>query len=202
MNMIAWINFIVMLVSAFLFSYFYIKSVRPAALEKKVGKIAYFRCGRYRIIASVFEVIVVINYVIHFFYPLPLTLPLAFPWSWWISILVAVLITIPAGYLLGRGLKDAGKEAVIPEKQHVLYGGIYKKIRHPQAAGELALWWTIAFILNSPFLAVFSIIWIPIFYLFCWEEEKDLIIRYGKSYVEYRKNTGFVIPKVVGKKRY
>ncbi len=199
MNMIAWINFIVMLISAFLFSYFYIKSVYPAALEKNIGKIAYFRCGRFRIIASVFEVIVVINYVIYFFYPLPLPLPLAFPWSWWISILVAVLITIPAGYLLGKGLKDAGKEAMIPEKQHVLYGGIYKKIRHPQAVGELALWWTIAFILNSPFLAVFSIIWIPIFYLFCWEEEKDLVIRYGEKYLEYRRNTGFIIPKVTRK---
>jgi hypothetical protein len=33
--MIAGINFIVMLVSALLFSYFYVKSVGPAALEKK-----------------------------------------------------------------------------------------------------------------------------------------------------------------------
>ncbi len=193
--MISWINFATMLISAFLFSYFYIRSVGPAALEKKVGKIAYSKCGRYRIIASVFEVIVVINYVIYFFYPLPVPLSRAFPWGWWISILMAVLITIPAGYLLGRGLKDAGKEAIIPEKKHVLYGGIYRKIRHPQAVGELALWWVIAFLLNSPFLALFSLIWIPVFYLFCWAEEKDLIIRYGRKYLEYRKNTGFIIPK-------
>jgi protein-S-isoprenylcysteine O-methyltransferase Ste14 len=202
MNMITWINFTVMLISAFLFSYFYIKSVHPAALEKKIGKIAYFRCGRFRIIASVFEIIVVINYIIYFFYPLPLSLPRIFPWSWWISVLTAALIAVPAGYLLGKGLKDAGRESVIPDKKHSLYGGIYKKIRHPQAAGELAFWWVIAFSLNSPFLAVFSIIWIPIFYLFCREEEKDLIIRYGRSYIEYRENTGFIIPKRVGKKEH
>jgi protein-S-isoprenylcysteine O-methyltransferase Ste14 len=200
--MITWINFTVMLISAFLFSYFYIKSVHPAALEKKIGKIAYFRCGRFRIIASVFEIIVVINYIIYFFYPLPLSLPRIFPWSWWISVLTAALIAVPAGYLLGKGLKDAGRESVIPDKKHSLYGGIYKKIRHPQAAGELAFWWVIAFSLNSPFLAVFSIIWIPIFYLFCREEEKDLIIRYGRSYIEYRENTGFIIPKRVGKKEH
>jgi protein-S-isoprenylcysteine O-methyltransferase Ste14 len=29
----------------------------------------------------------------------------------------------------------------------------------------------------------------------CLAEEKDLIIRYGKEYLEYRKNTGFIIPK-------
>ena len=191
-----------MLISVYLFSYFYIKSVSPAALEKKIGKAAYPRCGRYRIIASAFEIIIIINYIVYFFYPLPVSIPRVFPWSWWISVLIAALIVIPAGYLFGKGIKDAGKEAMIPEKEHILYSGIYKKIRHPQAAGELAFWWIIAFLLNSPFLAMFSIIWIPIFYLFCLAEEKDLIIRYGNSYLEYRENTGFIIPKRMGKKRY
>jgi len=200
--MISWINFTAMLVSAFLFSYFYIKSVGPAALEKKIGKTAYSRCGIYRIIASAFEIIVVINYIIFFFYPLTVPIPRVFPWSWWISALAAALIAVPAGYLFVKGLKDAGRESAVPDKKHSLYGGIYKKIRHPQAAGELAFWWIIAFLLNSPFLALFSIVWIPVFYLFCWAEEKDLIIRYGNSYLEYRKNTGFIIPKRRGKKRY
>jgi protein-S-isoprenylcysteine O-methyltransferase Ste14 len=200
--MISWINLTVMLISVYLFSYFYIKSVSPAALEKKIGKAAYPRCGRYRIIASAFEIIIIINYIVYFFYPLPVTIPRVFPWSWWISALAAALIAAPAGYLFIKGMKDAGRESIIPEKKHSLYSGIYKKIRHPQAAGELAFWWVIAFLLNSPFLAMFSIIWIPVFYLFCWAEEKDLIIRYGNSYLEYSENTGFIIPKRMGKKRY
>jgi len=194
---IVYINFIVMLVSALLFSYFYVKSVGPAVLEKKIGKIAYPKCARYRLIASIFEIITCINYVIYFFYPLTVPFPKTFPWDWWISALIATLIAIPGGYLFGKGIKDAGKETIIPKKEHVLYGGIYKKIRHPQAAGELTLWWVIAFFLNSPFLALFSFIWIPIFYLFCWAEEKDLIIRYGEEYLEYKKNTSFIIPKRV-----
>ena len=195
--MIVYINFIVMLVSALLFSYFYVKSVGPAVLEKKIGKIAYPRCARCRLRASIFEIITCINYVVYFFYPLPVTFPRTFPWDWWISALIATLIVIPGGYLFGKGIKDAGKETIMPKKEHVLYGGIYKKIRHPQAAGELTLWWVIAFFLNSPFLALISLIWIPIFYLFCWAEEKDLIIRYGEEYLEYKKNTGFIIPKRV-----
>jgi len=200
--MISWINLTVMLISVYLFSYFYIKSVGPAALEKKIGKTACSKCGRYRLIASAFEIIIIINYIVYFIYPLPVTIPRVFPWSWWISALAAALIAAPAGYLFIRGLKDAGRESIIPEKKHSLYSGIYKKIRHPQAAGEIVFWWVIALLLNSPFLAMFSIIWIPVFYLFCWAEEKDLIIHYGNSYLEYSENTGFIIPKRMGKKRY
>lgn len=173
-----------MIVSALLFLYFYVKSVSPAALEKKIGEIAYANCKRYRLIASGFEVVAIANYVICFFYPLPVPLPRIFPWDYWISVTIALAIGIPAAYLMFRGLKDAGEESLAPKKEHALYGGIYKKIRHPQATGEVSLWWVAAFFLNSPFLALFSFIWLPIFYVFCRAEEKDLVIRYGEAYLE------------------
>ena len=193
--MIAWINLIVLIASALLMLYFYVKSVSPAALEKKIGEAAYAKCTRYRLIASAFELVAFTNYIIYFFYPLPVPLPQTFPWDWWVSIIIAIVIAIPGGYLWWRGMKDAGKETLVTKKEHALYGGIYKKIRHPQATGEGSYWWVIAFILNSPFLAIFSVIWIPIFYIFCWAEERDLVIRYGEPYLEYRRNTGFLIPK-------
>ena len=193
--MIAWINFAALVVSALLFLYFYVKSVSPAALEKKIGETAYTRCMRYRVIASAFEIIAVANYIVYFFYPLPVPLPQTFPWDWWISIAIAIVIGVPSTYIMAIGLKDAGEESLAPKKEHRLYGGIYRKIRHPQALGELLLWWVAAFALNSPFLAVFSIVWIPIFYVFCWAEERDLVIRYGEAYLEYQRNTGFLIPK-------
>jgi len=193
--MIAWLNFIVMILSALLFLYFYVKSVGPAALEKKIGEIAYSKCTRYRVISGIFESVAAIIYIIYFFYPLPVSFPRTFPWDWWISASIAVLIAVPGGYLLFRGVKDAGEESIFVKKKHALYGGIYKKMRHPQAAGEVTFWWVIAFLLNSPFLALFSFIWIPIFYLICRAEEKDLVIRYGDEYLKYKRNTGFIIPK-------
>jgi protein-S-isoprenylcysteine O-methyltransferase Ste14 len=196
---IAVINLIVLVLSTFFMAFFYIKSVGPAALEKKIGEKAYPRCKLYRIVASAFEFIAMINYIVYFFYPLPLALPRTFPWDWWVSTLIAVFIFIPSGYLMWRGLKDAGEESLAPKKKHKLYGGIYQKIRHPQATGEVAMWWVIAFALNSPFLAIYSLVWLPIFYLFCWAEERDLVIRYGETYLKYRQNTGFVIPKRTGK---
>ena len=99
-----------------------------------------------------------------------------------------------------RGMKDAGQETISVKKEHTLYGGIYQKIRHPQAAGEITFWWVIAFLLDSPFLALFSFIWIPIFCIMCWAEEKDLVIRYGEEYLEYKSNTGCIVPKSWQKK--
>jgi len=96
---VAWVNFAILVVSAVLTLYFYIKSAGPAALEKKIGPSAYSKCTRYRIVASLFMTLAGANYVIYYFYPLPITLPRAFPWNWWVSGAIAVLIAVPSGYL-------------------------------------------------------------------------------------------------------
>ncbi len=193
--MIEWINIIVLVIATFLFLYFYVKSVSPAQLERKIGESAYPKCMRYRLFAGTFEGITVLNYGIYFFYPLPLGLPSVFPWSWMLSILIGVFILIPSLYLMVIGIKDAGRETLEPKKEHTLYGGIYETIRHPQAIGEAVLWFPMALFLNSPFLAFYSFVWIPIFYIMCIAEERDLVIRYGDPYLAYRDRVGFLIPK-------
>jgi protein-S-isoprenylcysteine O-methyltransferase Ste14 len=193
--MIAWINVAVMIVSTLLTMYFYVKSVGPAALEKKIGSAAYPACARYRSISGIFMGIACVNYVVYLFYPLPVSLARTFPWPWWVSALIAVSIAIPSAYLFGRGVRDAGEETMTPRKEHVLYEGIYDKIRHPQALGEMPFWWVIAFLLHSPFLVLYSFVWVPIFIAMCRAEERDLLIRYGQAYAEYRERTGFLLPK-------
>jgi protein-S-isoprenylcysteine O-methyltransferase Ste14 len=193
--MITWINFIVLLLASILTVVYYFKSAGPAALEKKIGATAYSMCTRYRALASIFMTLAGINYVIYAFYPLPLPLPRVFPWPYWVSALIAVAIAVPSGILLVRGMKDAGEETILVKKEHQLYGGIYRKIRHPQAAGEVWYWWVIAFLCNSPFLALYSIIWLPLFHLMSRAEERDLLIRYGDSYKTYMEKTGMYFPK-------
>lgn len=193
--MIAWINFSIVIFSSLLMLYFYIRSASPATAEKVAGSTAYARCTRDRIIASIFETVILVNCIVYYFYPLPVPLPERFPWSWWISILIAIVICIPAAALMFKGMRDAGEETLRPKKEHVMYQGIYKKIRHPQALGEYFVWWVIAFLLNSPFLFLLSFIYIPIFIMMCFAEEQDLIWRYGDSYVEYMKNTPAFFPK-------
>lgn len=152
-------------------------------------------CARDRVIAMFFELMTTVSYVVYYFYPLPLRLPRHFPWPWGISILIALAIGIPAVALMVKGMRDAGEEALRPKKDQVLFGGIYDRIRHPQAAGEVFLWWVIAFLLNSPFLVLFSFFYIPIFLIMSWAEEQDLLLRYGESYAAYCRKTGAFFPR-------
>lgn len=192
--MLPWINFIILIVSSFLFTFFYVKSAGPAALEKRIGASAYEKCSTYRLIASIFMGIVALNYILYYWFPLPLPLAKVFPWPWWVSAVIAVVITVPSAYLMIRGVKDAGEETMRPKREHEMYGGIYNRIRHPQAVGEFPLWWVIAFFVHSPFLVLWSFLYVPVWYYLCVAEEKDLIIRYGTAYKEYRQRVGFWIP--------
>lgn len=193
--MIAWMNLTVLIFSSLFFLYYYVLSVSPAALEKVIGQQAYLKCGQYRMAAMVFETVTAINYVLYRFYPVATPLPEHFPWVWWVSVLLAGLIGLPTMTLMFIGLKDAGKEAAIPQKENIMFSGIYKKIRHPQAAGEVFGWLWIALLLDSPFLALFSFVYFPIFLVMCRAEEHDLLIRYGDAYAGYMRNTGTFIPK-------
>ena len=197
--MIAWLNFIIMVLCGPIILYFYTKSVQPAKLEQKIGEQAYKRCATYRMIGSIPMVIAVINYVLYRYFPLPINLPETFPWNYWVSALIAVVLAIPSGYLFVRGMIDAGEETMTPKKEHTLYGGIYKKIRHPQGVGEAFIWIIFAFFLNSPLLVLFSFYWLVIWYFMVMAEEKDLILRYGKDYETYRQNTGAFFPKLTKK---
>ncbi len=125
--MIAWINFTFLLFATLLLLYYYMRSVNPATLEKVLGPTAYTRCGRDRIAASVFELIITINYVIYYFYPLQTPLPDKFPWAWWISAVIAVFIAIPALALMLIGVKHAGEETLLPKKEHTMYGGFTRR---------------------------------------------------------------------------
>lgn len=193
--MVAWINFTVLVSASLLFLLFYVRSVSPAGLAMVIGPEAYPLCYRYRLVSGGFEFLAAIGYLIYYFYPLDTPLPQSFPWSWWVSVLIAVCMAIPSGALMLRGLMDAGEEAMRPKESHSMYGGIYARMRHPQAVGEVCLWWVMAFLANSPFLAVFSFIYVPIFILMCWTEEQDLLLRYGEDYAAYIRRTSAFWPR-------
>lgn len=196
---LAWSNFAVLIMSSIIFTVYYVKSVQPAALEKIIGIEAYEKCKWYRIVSGTLMTVAAVNYVLFYFYPLPITpSPLrVFPWPYYVSIAIATVITIPCGYLMWIGIRDAGEETMTPKKEHTMYSenSIYGHMRHPQAIGEFPLFWTFAFIAHSPFLALFSFLYVPIWYYFSIEEEKDLILRYGAAYEEYRQRVGW-FPKL------
>ncbi|MFX1483862.1 MAG: methyltransferase family protein [Promethearchaeota archaeon] len=193
--MIEWLNLLLLIACTTTSLYFYIKSVQPAKLEQEIGEIAYEKCERYRMYATIPFVIFFISYVIYVFYPLPLPIPNELPWPYSVSVIIAILIAIPSFAFMGIGARAAGEETYRPKKEHKMYGGIYNKMRHPQALGEVWVGQILALFLHRTFLFLFSFLWIPIFYYMALVEERDLVLRYGDQYVEYQKRVGMFFPK-------
>ena len=199
---IAWANVVILITSSILFTILYVKSVQPAALEQtSTGVNAYETCAWYRSLSGVFMCVACCNYFLYYYYPLAVihdkwNIPQTFAWPYYISVVLATIIAIPSTWLLGTGMSNAGEETMTPKKDHELYsGGIYDHMRHPQAVGECALWWTVALCLHSPLLCLWSgAVYVPVWYYFCLAEEKDLVVRYGNNsaaYEEYRSRVGW-----------
>ncbi|MFX0004803.1 MAG: methyltransferase family protein [Candidatus Hermodarchaeota archaeon] len=151
---------------------------------------------RFRIIASLFEFLIVTNMILWIWFPIPIVNWKVHP-NYIICILVGILITIPCVIILIKGMKDAGQETIQPSQETQMYGGIYNYIRHPQSLGEFPLFIVVALMVNSWFLiilmSVFIIIYVPIMIYY---EEQDLIRRFGEQYRQYRKRTGALFPKL------
>ena len=191
--MVAWINLGLMVIFTTCFVVLYIRSVKPAALEEKMGPKAYLHCGRVRAISIFFLVLVMGTYLVYDFYPLPIPGLARFSWPYLVSAILGIVIAVPTSFMVITGLKDAGDEAVQPTKEAEMFGGIYTRIRHPQT-WEYAYFLAIGFLLNSPFLVIISILWIPLMVLMMKAEETDLLLRYGDEYREYMKTTGRLLP--------
>ncbi|MFX1277407.1 MAG: methyltransferase family protein [Promethearchaeota archaeon] len=163
---------------------------------KKRGEKVWKESEILRTISGIFEFIIVINAILWLWFPLSF-LNWRVDQNYFISFLVALIITIPCCIIMFKGIKDAGVETLKPSIETKMYGGIYKYIRHPQSLGEFPTFIALGFFVNSWFLvilfAIYIIIYIPIMIYF---EEKDLIMRFGEKYKEYQNRTGAFFPKI------
>ncbi|MBU1001084.1 MAG: hypothetical protein KKE73_01025 [Proteobacteria bacterium] len=192
---IAWINFAVLLGCALAMLYLYEHSAAPAVRERLTGDPeAYVQCGRLRRLVMIPMSLSVVCFAVYRFFPLPVPLPEYFPWSWWVSLVLALLLMVPAGAVMLAGIRAAGKEAMSPQKGQGLFGGIYSRIRHPQFY-EVFGWWALALVLHSPFLFLFSFFYLPIWLMMVQAEERDLVLRHGDVYVDYYRRTGAFVPR-------
>ncbi|MBK5113571.1 MAG: isoprenylcysteine carboxylmethyltransferase family protein [Candidatus Heimdallarchaeota archaeon] len=168
----------------------------PATRSEKIGERAWKESKTLRIIASVFELLFIVNIILWQWYPIPEIDWEIFSTYWWIGLIVFSVIFIPGLIIMIKGVVDAGSETLTPSEENKMYGGIYKHIRHPQTTGEMPMFIAFAFAINSWFLVlytfVFLIIYIPLIMYF---EEKDLVKRFGDDYRKYQKDVGALLPK-------
>jgi protein-S-isoprenylcysteine O-methyltransferase Ste14 len=108
-----------------------------------------------------------------------------------------IMIAIPFSIVMVKAMIDGGKEHTAPYQETPMHRGIYNYIRHPGALGEMPLYIALAIFLNNWFLVLwmtfFVFVYTPIAIFF---EEKDLVKRFGDEYLEYKKRTGAIFPKI------
>ena len=192
---IEWINFISLNLNTFLLFFLYTLSTQPMKREEKRGERAWKECKILRTIGAFFECLVALNLFLWIWFPIP-----SLNWIIYTNSLVGILLffimAIPGVIIILIGNKHAGKESYAPSKETEMYGGIYNYIRHPQTLGEFFVFVAIVFLTNTWFLVVFMIISLIIYMpIMIYYEEKDLIRRFGDSYIEYKKRTSAVFPK-------
>jgi len=186
----------VLAVSSVVFSVLYVMSVRPAHRERRVGERAYEQCGRLRMWSMIVMALAMVCFVLYRWFPPPIDpLPAVLPWPYPLSVAAALLVGVPAMALIVLGMRDAGAEAIAPDKASEMYGGIYEHIRHPQIVGEAPIWLVLALLLNSPSLALLSLVYLVVWTWWAVEEERDLLLRFGQAYADYRERTGMFVPK-------
>ena len=196
MSLVAWINFLILNIVAILCWYFYILSVQPVIRSEKFGDLAWTMAKRHRFITGILMGVITVNMVLWLWFPIPV---LAWPVHtiWLVSILLGLILAMLFTPIWIKGVRDAGKEAMVPSQSTEMFGGIYNYIRHPQTVGEMPWFVIIALFINSLFLTIWAIIMIIIVTpIIIHYEERDLIKRFGDEYREYQKRTGAIFPKL------
>ncbi len=181
--MIAWINVIILIVATVLGLYFYVKSANPEKLDRldrqsnQNNQSQSLNSIRYQTWAELLMTLVGINYIVYFLYPIPLSIPQIFPWSWWVSAAIATAIAVLSIYCWWQALV----EKTIPR----IILGNHNSIYQSQVISDLTFWLVLGFLLHSPFLVLFSLAWIPLYLLLNWWQNS----RYPHNYPHNVKNS-------------
>ena len=114
---------------------------------------------------------------------------------------IGILLAIPGFYFMAvtnKLLRAIGKgtNAFVLTK-HVVNDDIYKRTRNPMSLGFYLLAIALGFVTGSTFATLAAVLCIiPSHLIFIkYFEEKELELRFGESYLEYKKTVPFLIPE-------
>lgn len=122
--------------------------------------------------------------------------PLPMPSAMWLGVVLLVLGLCLAGashielWRLGRGAASF----YLPKQ--VVHGGVYQRLRNPMTLGWYLICTALGLIAGSTYFVLYTVLLhIPahIFYLKFFEEV-ELELRFGESYLDYKKRVPFLIP--------
>lgn len=115
---------------------------------------------------------------------------------------IGILLAIPGFYFMAvtnkllRSIGNGTNAFVLT--RHVVNDDIYKRTRNPMSLGFYLLAIALGFVTGSTFATLAAVLGIiPSHLIFIkYFEEKELELRFGESYLEYKKNVPFLFPKL------
>jgi protein-S-isoprenylcysteine O-methyltransferase Ste14 len=111
-----------------------------------------------------------------------------------VRVSLAFLILIAGWYLARGGMKAVFGNA--REKPEVIRTGVFRVVRHPIYTGAL-LFYLGAILSTLSLASALFLLLIIRFYIFISKyEERILSEAFGKDYLEYKKKTGMLFPKI------
>ncbi|MCD4711510.1 MAG: isoprenylcysteine carboxylmethyltransferase family protein [Bacteroidales bacterium] len=112
----------------------------------------------------------------------------------YIRITVTGLVLIAGWYLARRGMKAVfGTERERPE---IINTGVFRIVRHPIYLGAILFYMGATLITMSIASAAFWLVIIGVYVVICRYEERILTEAFGNDYLEYKKKTGMLFPKL------
>lgn len=98
--------------------------------------------------------------------------------------------------LAGLFLLGAGWKRIHRAKGELVTGGVYRYVRHPQYGGLILI--TIGMLIQWPTIVTFLMwpILMAVYYRLAKKEEKELQVKFGNEYLEYKKKVPAFIPKI------
>jgi protein-S-isoprenylcysteine O-methyltransferase Ste14 len=121
----------------------------------------------------------------------------------WAVIVLGFLLIGAEVYLFARVERELGSRRLVGHAEltgtgELFGGGLYANVRHPRYTGMFSAVLGAALLVGTPRLWAVLAVWL-VFALFVIRlEERELTIRFGASYVEYRKRVPAFLPFHLG----
>jgi len=118
-------------------------------------------------------------------------------WLRWVGV-IAGLATLPLLYWVFRSLGNNISETFLTKEKHGLVThGPYQWVRHPLYTVASAAFLALGLIAANGFILIMgAVILVGIALFVVPKEEAQLTVKFGESYLEYRRRTGGLMPRL------
>ena len=160
------------------------------------GKEGYAKLFNATSIVGIIVPFIAMNYWDWFYFIIEPALiqPLLFA-SGVVLIIVGLVVTMMASRVISV---STVADMRTDREAELVTGGIYSRTRHPLYLATILLLLGLAALYPFDRVIVFSIALSIYVIVGAYLEERKLIIHYGQTYLEYRKQAGFMLPRIRG----